>query len=163
MAGMDILCSDKTGTITKNELTLADVKAFEGYTSDDVLLFATLASRKEDKDPIDTAIIDKAESIQTVADRINGFQIKEFKPFDPVNKRSEATISDNNKSFKITKGAPQVILSLLESENKEQTAKLINEQIDEFASNGYRTLGTAKTNEEGKWEYGGLIPWFDQS
>ena len=51
MAGMDILCSDKTGTITKNELTLAEVESFKGFTSDDVLLFATLASKEEDKDP----------------------------------------------------------------------------------------------------------------
>ena len=62
MAGMDILCSDKTGTITKNKLTLADVMTFEGFTSDDVLVYASLSSREEDKDPIDTAIIDKTKS-----------------------------------------------------------------------------------------------------
>jgi len=162
MAGMDILCSDKTGTITKNELTLADVKAFEGFTSDDVLVYASLASREEDKDPIDTGIIDKAKSIKTVSEKLSSYQVKDFKPFDPVIKRSEATITDkNNKSFKITKGAPQVISALMEAADKEKATNIINKQIDEFAAKGYRTLGTAKTNEQGKWEYVGLIPLFD--
>jgi H+-transporting ATPase len=162
MAGMDILCSDKTGTITKNELTLADVKAFEGFTSDDVLVYASLASREEDKDPIDTAIIDKSKSVETVSEKLSSYQVKDFKPFDPVIKRSEATVTDkNNKSFKITKGAPQVISALMETVDKEKATNIINKQIDEFAAKGYRTLGTAKTNEQGKWEYVGLIPLFD--
>ena len=162
MAGMDILCSDKTGTITKNELTLADVKAFEGFTSDDVLVYASLASREEDKDPIDTAIIDKSKSVETVSEKLSSYQVKDFKPFDPVIKRSEATVTDkNNKSFKITKGAPQVISALMEAVDKEKATNIINKQIDEFAAKGYRTLGTAKTNEQGKWEYVGLIPLFD--
>jgi len=162
MAGMDILCSDKTGTITKNELTLADVKAFEGFTSDDVLVYASLASREEDKDPIDTAIIDKAKSIETVSEKLSSYQVKDFKPFDPVIKRSEATITDkNNKTSKITKGAPQVISALMEAADKEKATNIINKQIDEFAAKGHRTLGTAKTNEQGKWEYVGLIPLFD--
>ena len=162
MAGMDILCSDKTGTITKNELTLADVKAFEGFTSDDVLVYASLASREEDKDPIDTAIIDKAKSIKTVSEKLSSYQVKDFKPFDPVIKRSEVTITDkDNKSFKITKGAPQVISALMEAADKEKATDIINKQIDEFAAKGFRTLGTAKTNEQGKWQYVGLIPLFD--
>jgi H+-transporting ATPase len=162
MAGMDILCSDKTGTITKNELTLAEVKAFEGFTSDDVLLFASLSSREEDKDPIDTSIIEKAKSIRTINERLASYQIKDFKPFDPVIKRSEVTVTDeNNKTFHIAKGAPQAILSLIEIKEKERSTNIINKQIDEFASKGFRTLGTAKTNEQGNWIYVGLIPLFD--
>jgi H+-transporting ATPase len=162
MAGMDILCSDKTGTITKNELTLADVKAFEGFTSDDVLLFASLSSREEDKDPIDSAIIEKLKSISALSEKLSAYEVKDFKPFDPVIKRSEATVTDkNNKTFKITKGAPQVILALIEEEDKDKTTNIFNKQIDEFASRGFRTLGTAKTNEQGEWVYVGLIPLFD--
>lgn len=162
MAGMDILCSDKTGTITKNELTLADIKSFKNFSPDDVLLFASLASREEDKDPIDSAIIQKAKSVDTLADKLSSYQIKEFKPFDPVIKRCEVTVADkNNKIFKITKGAPQVILALLENSDKEKTSELINKQVDEFALNGFRTLGAARTNDQGKWEYVGLVPLFD--
>jgi len=162
MAGMDILCSDKTGTITKNELTLADIKSFKNFSPDDVLLFASLASREEDKDPIDSAIIQKAKSVDTLADKLSSYQIKEFKPFDPVIKRCEVTVADkNNKIFKITKGAPQVILALLENSEQEKTSELINKQVDEFALNGFRTLGAARTNDQGKWEYVGLVPLFD--
>ena len=162
MAGMDILCSDKTGTITKNELTLADVISFEGFTSNDVLVFASLASREEDKDPIDSAIITKTKSDKSLEDRLASYQIKEFKPFDPVIKRSEVTVIDQkNKTFKISKGAPQVILALLSGENKEKLTDNLNKQIDEFASKGFRTLGSAKTSNNGEWEYVGLIPLFD--
>ncbi|MBZ0199909.1 MAG: plasma-membrane proton-efflux P-type ATPase, partial [Ignavibacteriaceae bacterium] len=162
MAGMDILCSDKTGTITKNELTLAEVKAFDGFTSDDVLLFASLASREEDKDPIDTAIINKTKSVQTLLARLDSYQITNFKPFDPVIKRSEVTVTDKqNNSFQITKGAPQALLSLIGGVNKKEITKLINEQIDDFATKGFRTLGTARINEQGNWQYVGLIPLFD--
>ncbi|MCG6914949.1 plasma-membrane proton-efflux P-type ATPase [bacterium BMS3Abin03] len=162
MAGMDILCSDKTGTITKNELTLADVISFEGFTSNDVLVFASLASREEDKDPIDSAIITKTKSDKSLEDRLASYQIKEFKPFDPVIKRSEVTVIDQkNKTFKISKGAPQVILALLSGENKEKLTDNLNKQIDEFASKGFRALGSAKTSNNGEWEYVGLIPLFD--
>jgi H+-transporting ATPase len=162
MAGMDILCSDKTGTITKNELTLADVIALEGFTSDDVLILASLASREEDKDPIDTAIIDKTKSVKSLLEKLDSYRIKDFKPFDPVIKRSEVTVvNSENKTFKITKGAPQVILSLLSEENREKVTNLVDKQINELAAKGFRTLGTAKSNEQGKWEYVGLIPLFD--
>ena len=162
MAGMDILCSDKTGTITKNELTLADVNPFEGHSSDDVLLYSSLASREEDKDPIDTAIIEKAHSLDTVKEKINSFTTKDFKPFDPVIKRTEVTIEDsNNHLYKVSKGAPQSILSLLDDSDKDKISEKLNSTIDEFASKGFRTLGVAKTNDNGKWQYVGLIPLFD--
>jgi len=123
MAGMDILCSDKTGTITINELTLAEVKPLEGYKEDDVLLYASLASREEDKDPIDSAIIDKAKSFKTVVEKLNSCRAKNFKPFDPVIKRTEATIEESGKTvFKVSKGAPQVIAELVTGKDKEKMA-----------------------------------------
>jgi len=162
MAGMDILCSDKTGTITKNELTLADVIPFEGFTSDDVLVYASLSSREEDKDPIDTAIIEKTRSEKNRSDQLSSFTIKDFKPFDPVIKRSEVTVeSKEKKNFHVAKGAPQVILSLLQEESRKKISEVINKQIDEFASKGFRALGTAITDTQGNWQYVGLIPLFD--
>ena len=162
MAGMDILCSDKTGTITKNELTLADVIPLDKFTSDDVLVYASLASREEDNDPIDSAIITKTKSLDSPTEKIKAFTVADFKPFDPVIKRSEATIiSKNNVKFKITKGAPQVILSLLSDQGKARITDEINKQVDDLAEQGYRTLGTARTNDRGEWEYVGLIPLFD--
>ena len=162
MAGMDILCSDKTGTITKNELTLADVMPFKGYSSDDVLLFSALASREEDKDPIDTAIVNKVKLVKTVVEKLNSYKVTDFKPFDPVIKRTEATVEDKEGNiYKVTKGAPQVLLSLITGEKKEIITNLINKQIEEYAVKGFRTLGTAITDDQGNWQYVGLIPLFD--
>ncbi len=160
MAGMDVLCSDKTGTITKNELTVGEIKPFEGFTSNDVLLFGTMASRKEDKDPIDDAIIAKAETFSEVAGAIDGYKVSEFKPFDPVSKRTEVNVeSAEGKSFKVTKGAPQVILSLVS--NKESIRADVDKTVDSFAQRGYRTLGVAEIDEKGNWQFAGLIALYD--
>lgn len=162
MAGMDILCSDKTGTITKNELTVAEVEPFKNYSSEDVLLFASLASRAEDNDPIDSAILEKSKSNKAIAEKYNTYFAKEFKPFDPIIKRTEVTVVDSGKNqFKISKGAPQVILTLLPDHEKEKLTKELNSLIDEFASKGFRTLGLAKTDHTEIWQYVGLIPLFD--
>ncbi len=160
MAGMDILCSDKTGTITKNKLTLTKVKPSAGFTDSDVLLFATLASREEDRDPIDDVIINKTKILE-IFKTISNYKINDFKPFNPVIKRTEAAILDinNNLNFKITKGAPQTILSLVS--NKKEIGNNIETEINSLAAKGYRTLGVAKTNEKGDWQFVGIIPFFD--
>ena len=160
MAGIDVLCSDKTGTITKNELTLAEVRPFAGFTDDDALLFGTLASREEDQDPIDNAIIAKAKELRVFDKASSGNKTVEFKPFDPVIKRTEATIEGaDGTRFKITKGAPQVILALVP--NKENMSTSVGEVVNDFAARGYRALGVARTDAQGSWQYVGLIPLYD--
>jgi H+-transporting ATPase len=160
LSGVDILCADKTGTITKNELTVADLKASEGFTNDDVLVFGTLASREENKDPIDNAIITKANQQTSIASTVNNVTKKNFQPFDPVSKRTEATVSDSKGNiFKVSKGAPQVILTLVSAD--ETSVNKVNEDINAFASKGYRALGVAKSDENGKWRYVGLIALYD--
>jgi H+-transporting ATPase len=162
MAGMDILCSDKTGTITKNELTLAEVVPFGEFKHNDVLLYATLASREEDKDPIDNAIITKTQ--QVLLEAPSSYKTIEFKPFDPVSKRTEATIesADGNR-FKVTKGAPQVILSL--ATDKESIHAGVEEGVNAFAAKGYRTLGVAiartSGDTQGNWQFIGIVPLYD--
>ncbi|NPV50105.1 MAG: plasma-membrane proton-efflux P-type ATPase [Candidatus Methanofastidiosum sp.] len=156
MAGMDVLCSDKTGTITKNELSIGDIKAFSPYSDKDTLLFASLASREEDKDPIDSAIIEKAKSYGLDKD-LQKYKIINFKPFDPVSKRTEATLEINHSKIKVSKGAPQVILSLIKNSKLD---KKINELIDYFASEGFRALGVAKKGGD-SWELVGLFGLYD--
>jgi len=158
MAGMDVLCSDKTGTITKNELTVGEVLPFGEFKDTDVLLYGTLASREEDQDPIDNAIISKTKTLEKVGESVQGYKITDFKPFDPVAKRTEATIDDGS-SFKVAKGAPQVILSL--ADNKEAISSKIDENINSFASKGYRALGVARTDAQNKWQFVGLIGLYD--
>jgi len=160
MAGMDVLCSDKTGTITKNQLTISEVQPFGEFTDNEVLLYASLASRAEDQDIIDTTIINKAQSIQWVKEQLNIYTIGKFSPFDPVSKRTEATASTgNDPSFQISKGAPQVILDLIP--DTKSMAEEVAKTVDDFAARGYRALGVAKTDSAGSWQFVGLVPFYD--
>ena len=155
MAGMDILCSDKTGTITKNKLTVRGFNPLGSFSEDDIKIFGSLASIAEDNDPIDMAVLAKVDESKELSVRIKGYEQTEFKPFDPVSKRTEAAIKTNKETIKVSKGAPQVILELIE--NKEKIRDEITELIDEAGQRGFRTLGVGKTNAKGKWEYVGLI------
>ncbi|RNI15696.1 plasma-membrane proton-efflux P-type ATPase [Methanohalophilus sp. RSK] len=160
MAGMDVLCSDKTGTITQNKLALADVVSFDGFDSTDVYLAGLLASREEDRDPIDNAIISKINTIRDITDKSEKYQVMDFKPFDPVIKRSEVTVeSDQGEKFRFAKGAPQVILKMADTDK--QMIEQVQETVDTFASKGYRALGVAKGDMEGKWDVLGIIALYD--
>jgi H+-transporting ATPase len=160
MAGMDVLCSDKTGTITKNALTIGGTKPYSEFSENDVLLFGALASREEDQDPIDKAILAKTKSTPAIEDSINRIKVTSFKPFDPIAKRTEATVQgEDGSQFKVTKGAPQAILALIE--DKKSTNDKLTEDVDEFAKKGYRALGVARTDKENRWQFAGLIALFD--
>ncbi len=160
MAGVDVLCSDKTGTITKNELTVATMQMFGEFKIDDLLLFGTLASREENQDPIDDAIIAKAKTMNEVTDALGRYNVLDFKPFDPVSKRTEATLeSAAGEQFKVSKGAPQVILSLVPNENELENR--VNEIVNAFAAKGYRALGVARTDARSTWQYVGLLAIYD--
>ena len=151
MAGVDVLCSDKTGTITQNAITVAEVVPFEGFTEKDVLLFGTLASREENGDLIDIAIIKKSKEEQVEP---GSYKLGKFQPFDPVSKMTQAEIEGPQGSFRAAKGAPQAILSLLANST---ASSLIDQKVETFASKGYRALGVASTNSKGAWSYVGLI------
>lgn len=160
IAGIDILCSDKTGTITKNELTVADIFSLDEYTENEVLAYAVLASETEDHDAIDQAIIKKFSLKNDVKNFLKNYKILEYKPFNPVDKKTEASIKDKKgNKYKVSKGAPQAILSLVK--NKSHVKKEIEKNIKIFAKKGYRALGIAKTDKKGEWHYIGLIPLFD--
>ncbi len=160
MAEMDVLCSDKTGTITKNELSIAQVEPFPSYNEQDVLLFAVLASRVEDKDPIDDAIISKAKTLPEFTTRSTQYNILAFKPFDPIIKHTEAILEDSNKAkSRVAKGAPQVILSMVA--DKDKIVGNVEKQVDAFARKGYRALGVARTDSQDNWRYLGLIALYD--
>ena len=160
MSGMDVLCSDKTGTITKNEISVAETVTFSNFKEKDVMLFGALSSKEEDKDPIDSAIITKAREINITADILKSYKIENFKPFDPVLKRTEATVTDSQgHQFKVAKGAPQIILSLIE--NGDSLSGRMKEYVDKFAGKGYRALGVATTDGNGQWQYAGLIALHD--
>lgn len=160
MAGMDVLCSDKTGTITQNALTIGEVRAFGDFTDSMVMLCGTLASREEDKDPIDEAIINRTRTVAEIAGTLDKYKIVGFKPFDPVSKRTEAVVEDEHGNrFQVAKGAPQVIQALVSNPQAVSTA--VDELVEAFAAKGYRALGVARTDGLEDWHYVGLIALYD--
>ncbi|WP_160061448.1 plasma-membrane proton-efflux P-type ATPase [Psychromonas sp. L1A2] len=156
LAGVDILCSDKTGTLTQNNLTLGEPFCINEVSADQLILCAALASRAEDEDTIDKAVLDGLGKDQKMAD----WEVLHFQPFDPINKRTEATVKNSDgKELKTTKGAPQVILKL--SANAKEIEAEVDKAINEFASRGFRSLGVARTNANDAWEFIGVLPMFD--
>jgi H+-transporting ATPase len=88
----------------------------------------------------------------------HGYEVTHFQPFDPINKRTEATVKGpDGRIFRVTKGAPQVILALVADKAQSQ----IEQAVQEFASRGFRSLGVARTNEQGQWQFVGIIPLYD--
>ncbi|MDB9411851.1 plasma-membrane proton-efflux P-type ATPase [Microcystis aeruginosa] len=156
LAGMNMLCSDKTGTLTLNQLSLGDPYTLPGISADDLILTASLASQTSDDDPIDKTILAGLKDA-TVLDR---YQVTHFTPFDPVAKRTEADITTaDGETFKTSKGAPQVMLDL--AYNKEEIEGPVNQIIEDYAKKGYRALGVVKTNPQGQWQFLGIISLFD--
>ncbi len=155
LAGVDILCADKTGTLTQNKLRLGDPYCAKGIEADEVILDGALASRADDNDTIDLAVLAGLNS----KDALDAYQQTSFKPFDPVHKRTEATVKDKDgKTFKVTKGAPQVILDLVDDAAVKEA---VDQAVNDFAARGFRALGVARAEGDGKWRLIGVLPLFD--
>jgi H+-transporting ATPase len=160
MAGMDVLCSDKTGTITKNEITVAEVVPLEGFTETDVLINGALASKEEDRDPIDNAILAKAAESKLTDQVSDHYKVIKFQPFDPVSKRTVATVEGSpGEQFDVSKGAPQSILDLLDDPGAIRDK--IKQRVDAFAAKGHRALAVARETKKQQWQLTGLIALYD--
>lgn len=156
LAGVDILCADKTGTLTQNKLKISDPFALDNISAEQVILNAALASRAEDQDTIDLAVLAGVKD----KEKLKSYQLIHFQPFDPVHKRTEATVKDNNgHTFRVTKGAPQVIMAL--DQDAEKNKSEIEKVINELASRGFRSLGVARADNHDKWNFLGIIPLSD--
>ncbi len=156
LAGVDVLCSDKTGTLTQDKLTLGDPFCVNNIPADQVVLWAALASRAEDKDTIDLAVIGGVKDDKA----LKAYQVLHFQPFDPVHKRTEATVKGSDgKQFYVAKGAPQVILGM--ATNAGEVKPAVEKAVNEFAGRGFRSLGVARADQENKWQFVGVLPMFD--
>jgi H+-transporting ATPase len=156
LAGVDVLCADKTGTLTQNMLTLGEPFALNQVPAEQIVLAAALASRAEDKDTIDLAVLGGVKDKNT----LEGYQLLHYQPFDPVHKRTEATLKGaDGKNFKVSKGAPQVILAM--AANAVAIKPMVEKAINEFAARGFRSLGVARAGQDGQWQFLGVLPLFD--
>jgi H+-transporting ATPase len=158
-ASMEILCLDKTGTITQNKLSVTDPIPFAGYRKEDVAAIASLASKEESKDVIDLTIIEYARALGIDS---SAYRQISFTPFDPSTRRSEAIIEDEKERFRATKGAPQVIISLCKRMN-EETREKAKRTVEELSQKGYRTLAIARSelNDMNNLRLVGLLPLAD--
>nr|KJB70026.1 hypothetical protein B456_011G053900 [Gossypium raimondii] len=168
MAGMDVLCSDKTGTLTLNRLTVDRnlVEVFsKNMDKDLVVLLAARASRLENQDAIDAAIINMLADPKEARANIKEVH---FLPFNPVDKRTAITYIDSDGNwYRASKGAPEQILNLCLE--KDEIAGRVHAIIDKFAERGLRSLGVAfqevpertKESPGGPWTFCGLLPLFD--
>jgi H+-transporting ATPase len=156
LAGVDVLCADKTGTLTQNKLTLGDPFSVNNIPAEQIILSAALASRAENNDTIDLAVLGGLKN----KDALKEYQVVHFLPFDPVHKRTEATVKGKDgKTFKVTKGAPQVVLAL--SANVGEVKAAAEKAVNDFAARGFRSLGVARADGDGQWQFLGVLPMFD--
>jgi H+-transporting ATPase len=156
LAGVDVLCADKTGTLTQNHLTLGEPVVIGADSADDLMLAAALASRREGADAIDQAIF---EALGPVGP-LSVYVVATFHPFDPVSKRTEATVRYAGAEMRVTKGAPQVILAMTNPDAAAERRVL--DAVAALAAKGYRTLGVArKDTVEAAWRFLGLLPLYD--
>lgn len=140
-ASIDVLCLDKTGTITQNRLSVTDSVALLGYKKEDVATIAAVASQEEGMDIIDLAVIEYAKGMGV---DLNAYKQISYTPFNPSIKRTEAIVDIDGKRFKAIKGAPQVVISMCREIDEETTEKA-NRTIEEFSQKGYRTIAVARS------------------
>src|SRR5699024_5240473 len=152
LAGLHVLCADKTVTLTKNELDLRETVNLAANDTADITLAAALTTRSEGDDPIDNAIRDALDDINV----LDEYEITTFEPFDPTRKYANAEVRHDGDTFAVAKGAPQAIRELVGDDD----AADIPNRVDELGQQGYRTLGVAR-RDNGEWRYIGLLPLLD--
>lgn len=144
LAGVTILCSDKTGTLTTNKLTIDRqlVKCYGPFSADDVMLLAAYASRTENQDAIDSCVVGCLDDTSKAR---AGIKLLDFKPFNPVDKRTEITYREEStgKLKRVTKGMTGVIIELCTRNKTEEIQNRLEADVEEFATRGLRALAVA--------------------
>ena len=158
-ASIDILCLDKTGTITQNSLAIVECISFAGYAKDDVIALAAVASQEESMDAIDLAVFAYAKQTNLAP---HGYRLISFVPFDPSTKRTEAVADAEAGRIRAVKGAVQVVISLCRGIGEEDRT-MAERLIRDFSGKGYRTIAVARSRGEDldNLELAGLLPMAD--
>jgi H+-transporting ATPase len=162
LAGVDVLCSDKTGTLTANQLSIREPFVAEGIDVNWMMAVAALASSHNVKslDPIDKVTILTLKRYPKAKDILaQGWSTDKFTPFDPVSKRITAVVKKDGVTYVCAKGAPKAILNLTECSKED--SDMYKAKTTEFARRGFRSLGVAVKEGEGAWQLLGMLPMFD--
>ena len=166
LAGVEILCSDKTGTLTKNKLSLSEPYTVEGVEPEDLMLTACLAASRKKKgiDAIDKAFLKSLKIYPRAKNVLSKYKVLEFHPFDPVSKKVQAVVeSPQGERIICVKGAPLFVLKTVEEDHAiaDSVDEEYKNKVAEFATRGFRSLGVARKRGEGQWEILGIMPCSD--
>jgi H+-transporting ATPase len=156
-ATMNVLCADKTGTITMNKLSVANVMPMTGFTEQQVIFYGALASQEANQDPIDLAFIDRAKNEELLD---ASFIQKNFVPFDAKTRRTEASVQKNGYTFRVLKGAVRVVAKDCELDEASMTQ--LESRMNEYAAKGFRTLAVAKDDGQKHPQLVGLVTLYDK-
>lgn len=166
LAGVEILCSDKTGTLTKNKLTLHEPFTVSNVSDDDLMLTACLAASRKKKglDAIDKAFLKALARYPQAKNALTKYKVLDFQPFDPVSKKVTAIVqSPEGETITCVKGAPLFVLKTVEDEHPipEDVHEHYENKVAELASRGFRSLGVARKRGDNHWEILGVMPCMD--
>jgi len=166
LAGVEILCSDKTGTLTKNKLSLAEPYCVAGVEPEDLMLTACLAASRKKKgiDAIDKAFLKALKYYPRAKSVLTKYKVLQFHPFDPISKKVSAVVeSPQGERIICVKGAPLFVLRTVEEDHPipEEVDAAYKNKVAEFATRGFRSLGVARKRGEGSWEILGIMPCSD--
>ncbi|KAI1504919.1 hypothetical protein F5X99DRAFT_370286 [Biscogniauxia marginata] len=162
LAGVNVLCSDKTGTLTANKLSIREPFVAEGQDVNWMMAVAALASSHNiaSLDPIDKVTVTTLKRYPKAREILRqGWKTDKFTPFDPVSKRITSECRLGNDKYICAKGAPKAILAL--TEVSEEVRRLYNSKTREFAQRGFRSLGVAYKKNNEDWVLLGLLSMFD--
>jgi len=156
-ATMDVVCADKTGTMTMNKLSVTEVIATEGYRKEDVILYGALASQEANQDPIDLAFLSAAREMRI---SLGGYSQRSFVPFDPSTRRTEAMVEKAGEEFYALKGSTKTISALCR--NGPEVMSKVDSAVEGLSSKGYRFIAVAKGATKENIEMVGVAALYDK-